>query len=224
MSTVAGTLTRALAAGLGLPAGHFDPIFAGEPHWFGKVIRYVGPAHGEELAPDAQGVGPHADRGFLTLLLQDPHGPVAGLQARPPGSESVDVPPEGDSLVVNVGEMLEVATDGYLVATPHRVLACGPGATRQSVGFFWSPRLDARLDPVLLPAEPSARPRGARDGAEGAAPDVRRQRTQGLGPVPSRGGRPAPRPPGRGRARRRHRRIGPVSRSSPAVADPLTTR
>lgn len=168
MSTVAGTLTRALAAGLGLPADHFDPIFAGEPHWFGKVIRYVGPAHGEEPAPDAQGVGPHADWGFLTLLLQDPHGPVAGLQARPPGSGWVDVPPAEDSLVVNVGEMLEVATDGYLVATPHRVLACGPGATRQSVGFFWSPRLDARLDPVPLPAELAARAPGVHETAQNA--------------------------------------------------------
>ena len=80
----------------------------------------------------------------------------------------MDVPPRADSLVVNVGEMLEVATDGYLVATPHRVLACGPGATRQSVGFFWSPRLDARLDPVPLPAELSARARGVHGTAQNA--------------------------------------------------------
>ncbi|MFP5021997.1 isopenicillin N synthase family dioxygenase [Pseudonocardia phyllosphaerae] len=148
MSRVGTELTRAVAVGLGLEETHFDPLFDGEPHWFGKVIRYVGPPPGDPVPDDAQGVGPHADWGFLTLLLQDGTG---GLQARPPGSSWTDVAPLEGSLVVNVGEMLEVATDGYLVATPHRVLACAPGTTRQSVGFFWSPRLDARLDPVPLP-------------------------------------------------------------------------
>ncbi len=146
LGRVGAELTRALAAALGQPEGHFDAAFAGEPHWFGKLIRYVG---SDTDGPDAQGVGPHADWGFLTLLLQDGTG---GLQARPPRApEWVDVPPLDGALVVNVGEMLEVATDGYLVATDHRVLPCTPGATRQSIGIFWSPRLDATLDAVRLP-------------------------------------------------------------------------
>jgi isopenicillin N synthase-like dioxygenase len=79
------------------------------------------------------------------------------LQARPPRSPDwVDVPPLDGALVVNVGEMLEVATHGYLVSTVHRVLPCAPGATRQSIGFFWSPRLDATLHPVPLTAELAA--------------------------------------------------------------------
>ncbi len=148
LSRVATELTRALAASLSLPDTHFDGLFGDDPHWFGKVIRYVG------RTGDAQGVGPHADWGFVTLLLQDGTG---GLQARPPrAADWVDVPPLDGALVVNVGEMLEVATHGYLVATDHRVLPCAPGATRQSVGFFWSPRLDAVLDPVPLPPELAA--------------------------------------------------------------------
>jgi isopenicillin N synthase-like dioxygenase len=146
LSRVAGELTRALAACLGLPQDHFDGVFAGTPHWFGKLIRYVGR---DDDGPDAQGVGPHADWGFLTLLLQDGTG---GLQARRSRTDEwVDVPPLDGALVINVGEMLEVATHGYLVATDHRVLPCAPGTTRQSIGFFWSPRLDAVLDPVPLP-------------------------------------------------------------------------
>jgi isopenicillin N synthase-like dioxygenase len=145
VSRVGTELTHALAACLGLPEGHFDDAFEGEPHWFGKLIRYVG---AESDGPEAQGVGPHADWGFLTLLLQDSTG---GLQARPPRSEQwIDVAPLPGALVVNVGEMLEVATHGYLVATVHRVLPCAPGGTRQSIGFFWSPRLDAVLHPVPL--------------------------------------------------------------------------
>ncbi len=169
-------LTRAVAASLGLPEDHFEPVFAGRPHWFGKLIRYVGrPDDGA----DAQGVGPHADWGFLTLLLQDGSG---GLQARPtlslPGrtnqaesartDEWVDVPPVEGALVVNIGEMLEVATHGYLAATVHRVLPCAPGATRQSIGMFWSPRLDATLHPVPLAPELAVHAPGVTETAHNA--------------------------------------------------------
>jgi isopenicillin N synthase-like dioxygenase len=147
LSTVSRELTRAIAQSLALPEGHFDQFFAGQPHWFGKLIRYVGAADGTDL----QGVGPHTDWNFLTLLLQDDTG---GLQALPAGTGRwIDVPPVDGALIVNIGEMLEVATHGYLVATPHRVLPCAPGGTRDSVAFFWAPRLDASLDTVPLPRE-----------------------------------------------------------------------
>ena len=139
------------------------PPSRANPHWFGKLIRYVGQASD---GPEAQGVGPHADWGFLTLLLQDDTG---GLQARPPRSpEWVDVPPLDGALVINVGEMLEVATDGYLVATDHRVLPCAPGTTRQSIGIFWSPRLDATLDALPLRPELAAEAPGVSQHAHNA--------------------------------------------------------
>ena len=163
LGRVGTELTRALATALGAPEDHFDGAFAGEPHWFGKLIRYVGQASD---GPDAQGVGPHADWGFLTLLLQDDTG---GLQARPPRSSAwVDVPPLDGALVINVGEMLEVATDGYLVATDHRVLPCAPGTTRQSIGIFWSPRLDATLDALPLRPELAAEAPGVSQHAHNA--------------------------------------------------------
>jgi isopenicillin N synthase-like dioxygenase len=145
LSTVGLELTRAIAVALALPQDHFDQYFAGKPHWFGKLIHYAGAADGTDL----QGVGPHTDWNFLTLLLQDDTG---GLQARPAGADRwIDVPPVDGALIVNIGEMLEVATHGYLVATPHRVLPCAPGGTRHSIAFFWAPRLDASLDTVPLP-------------------------------------------------------------------------
>lgn len=163
LGAVGAELTRALAAGMGLPEDHFDDAFAGAPHWFGKLIRYVG---ADDDGPDAQGVGPHADWGFLTLLLQDGTG---GLQALPPGEpEWVDVPPVPEALVVNVGEMLEVATHGYLAATRHRVLPCAPGTTRESVGFFWSPRLDATLEAVPMTPELAAQAPGVTETEQNA--------------------------------------------------------
>ncbi len=151
LGRVGTELTAAIAVSLGLLEDHFVDAFAGEPHWFGKLIRYVG-TDGD--GPHAQGVGPHADWGFLTLLLQDSSG---GLQARPPRAGGwVDVPPLDGALVINVGEMLEVATHGYLLSTVHRVLPCPPGRTRRSIGIFWSPRLDATLHPVPLTPELAA--------------------------------------------------------------------
>jgi isopenicillin N synthase-like dioxygenase len=64
--------------------------------------------------------------------------------------------------------MLEVATDGYLVATDHRVLPCAPGTTRQSIGIFWSPRLDATLDALPLRPELAAEAPGVSQHAHNA--------------------------------------------------------
>lgn len=159
LSDVAFELTRAIAASLGLSEHHFDAYFGDAPHWFGKLVRYVGGPDGD----DAQGVGPHTDWNFLTLLLQDGTG---GLQARPPHADRwIDVPPIDGALIINIGEMLEVATHGYLVATAHRVLPCAPGTTRESIPFFWAPRLDATLETVPLPDELAAEAPGVTESA-----------------------------------------------------------
>jgi isopenicillin N synthase-like dioxygenase len=158
MSKVGNELLRAIAASLELPEDYFDEPFRDTPAWMGKLVHYVG---GVVEAAGDQGVGSHADYGFVTLLLQDD---VGGLEVLPPGaSEWVPVEPLPGALVVNLGEMLEVATEGYLAATIHRVQAPPPGVDRYSVPFFWSPRLDAVIDPVPLPPELKAQARGISD-------------------------------------------------------------
>jgi isopenicillin N synthase-like dioxygenase len=158
MSKVGAELLSAIGVGLGLPEDYFDEPFDRNPHWMGKLVHYVG---GVVEEAGNQGVGTHADYGFVTLLLQDN---VGGLEVQPPGTtEWLPVEPIQGALVVNLGEMLEVATEGYLAATIHRVQAPPPGVDRYSVPFFWSPRLDAVIDPVPLPAELKAEARGMSD-------------------------------------------------------------
>lgn len=158
MSSVGMELLRAIAVSLRLPEDYFDEPFQDTPAWMGKLVHYVG---GVVEAAGDQGVGSHADYGFVTLLLQDD---VGGLEVLPPGaSEWAPVQPIRGALVVNLGEMLEVATEGYLAATIHRVQAPPPGVDRYSVPFFWSPRLDAVIDPVPLDAELKAAARGITD-------------------------------------------------------------
>ncbi len=158
MSAVGAELLSAISVALGQPEDHFDDAFDGTPAWMAKLVHYVGNVVQE--AGD-QGVGTHADYGFVTLLLQDG---VGGLEVRPPDSKSwIPVEPIPGALVVNLGEMLEVATGGYLSATIHRVQAPPPGVDRYSVPFFWSPRLDAVVAPVELPPELAAQSRGISD-------------------------------------------------------------
>jgi isopenicillin N synthase-like dioxygenase len=160
MADVAHELLSHIAVALGLPEDQFTEAFERTPAWMGKLVHYVG---GLKEA-GTQGVGSHADYGFITLLLQDQ---VGGLEVQPHGhDEWLPVEPIDGALVVNLGEMLEVATDGYLMATIHRVQAPAPGVDRYAVPFFYSPRLDAVVDKVSLPAELAAEARGVSEDPE----------------------------------------------------------
>ena len=143
LSSVARTLLRHWAASLGSPKDVFDSAFSDAPATLIKIIRY--PAR----AASPQGVGAHRDAGVLTLLLAEPDS--RGLQVRRAGGW-IDVRPLPGALVVNIGELLEVATGGYLRATEHRVNLDAP-AERISVPYFFNPRLDAQIPVLSLPTE-----------------------------------------------------------------------
>ncbi|WP_242661279.1 isopenicillin N synthase family dioxygenase [Mycobacterium mantenii] len=148
LSVVARTLLRHWAASLGSPADVFDAAFAEAPATLIKIIRYPGRAAG------TQGVGAHRDAGVLTVLLAEPGS--AGLQVRPAANVRsddgwIDVPPCEGAFIVNIGELLEVATRGYLRATEHRVNLQGAAGDRISVPYFFNPRLDAQIPVLSLP-------------------------------------------------------------------------
>ncbi|MET9029619.1 2-oxoglutarate and iron-dependent oxygenase domain-containing protein [Nocardia sp. NPDC004168] len=152
LSEVGMRLLRQWAVALGASADLFDAAFADLPATLIKVVRYPG----NEQNP--QGVGAHKDSGVLTLLLVEPGS--RGLQAELSPGEWVDVPPLPGAFIVNIGELLEVATGGYLRATRHRVLAPEPGTDRVSIPFFLNPALDATIPIIELPPELATRSRG----------------------------------------------------------------
>ena len=116
-------------------------------------MRYPGT---DEPEP-GQGVGAHKDSGVLTLLWVEPG--KGGLQVQR-GGEWVDAPPVEGAFVVNIGEMLEYATGGYLIATNHRVISPRAPGDRISVPYFFNPALDSRLPLIELPADLAAHARG----------------------------------------------------------------
>lgn len=143
LSGVARRLLRTWATVLGAPPSYFDDNF-GDPTTLLKIVRYPG-----ATAPEPrQGVGAHKDSGVLTLLWVEPGR--GGLQVRRDGAW-VDAPAVPDALVVNIGEQLEYATQGYLTATEHRVVSPVWPQDRISVPFFFDPQLDRTLPLIDLP-------------------------------------------------------------------------
>ena len=148
LSGVARKLLRAWALALGAEETYFEQNF-GDPSTLIKIVRYPGT---HEPEPQ-QGVGAHKDSGVLTLLWVEPG--KGGLQVERDGSW-VDAPPVDGAFVVNIGELLEYATDGYLKATNHRVVSPQAPDERISIPFFFNPALDKRLPLIELPAELAA--------------------------------------------------------------------
>ncbi|MFC9842528.1 isopenicillin N synthase family dioxygenase [Streptomyces sp. NPDC060223] len=150
---VSREVLRALAAALGQDEDYFDQWFDDEAAVHVKIVHYP-PRPAQDVD---QGVGAHKDYGYLALLQQDE---VGGLQVQDADGGWIDAVPVSDAFVFNIGEMLEIATQGYLKATQHRVISPQPGVDRYSIPFFLGPRLDAVVKALQLPPELAARTRG----------------------------------------------------------------
>lgn len=153
---VSREVLRALAAALGQPEDYFDGWFDDEASTHVKLVHY--PPRPSVAAE--QGVGSHKDYGYLALLQQDD---VGGLQVQALDGSWIDAAPVRGTFVFNIGEMLEIATRGYLRATRHRVVSPQAGVHRYSIPFFLGPRLDAVVVPLELPAELAAQAAGVSD-------------------------------------------------------------
>lgn len=146
MSALGLRLMQEWAEALGADRHFFDDAFAENPSTLLKLVHYPG----RDDTSSKQGVGAHKDPGVLTLLLVEPG--KGGLQVEKNG-QWVDAPPIPGAFVVNIGELMEYATDGYLKATNHRVVSPPAGASRLSIPFFLNPASDSTVPVVALPPE-----------------------------------------------------------------------
>ena len=154
MEPLGVAVMRAIAVGLGLAIDTFDGAMLPRGDVHTKIIRY--PAQLPEH-DTGQGVGMHHDSGVLTFILQDETG---GLEVQTENAIVAATHKPG-CYVMNLGEMLQAATNGYLRATPHRVVSPPSGKARISVAFFAHPRLESRFEPLELAPELAARSNGA---------------------------------------------------------------
>lgn len=153
MTRVALTLLNTFAEALSLPKNAFVSLYGTEPNEHIKLIRYPG----QQASQSNQGVGAHKDSGFLSFLLQDDQ---KGLQVETAPGQWIDAIPLPGSFVFNIGELLELATNGYLRATVHRVISPPAEQQRLSIAFFLGAQLDAVVPVYRLPEALSRETKG----------------------------------------------------------------
>ncbi|KAJ7964796.1 1-aminocyclopropane-1-carboxylate oxidase [Quillaja saponaria] len=149
LEKLAEELLDLLCENLGLQKGYLKKVFYGSkgPTFGTKVSNYP-PCPKPDLI---KGLRAHTDAGGIILLFQDDK--VSGLQLLKDG-QWIDVPPMRHSIVINLGDQLEVITNGKYKSVEHRVIAQTDG-TRMSLASFYNPGSDAVIypAPALVEAE-----------------------------------------------------------------------
>jgi isopenicillin N synthase-like dioxygenase len=108
-----------------------------------RVLRYP-PLTGSEPAGSIRAAA-HGDINLLTIL---PAANEPGLQVQGKDGTWHDVPCDFGTLTINIGDMLQEASEGYYPSTQHRVInPTGDGAkkSRVSLPLFLHPRNDVVL-------------------------------------------------------------------------------
>jgi isopenicillin N synthase-like dioxygenase len=105
-------LLRAFAVAVDEPADRFDRHVTAPPSQL-RLIHYPF----DPAAADRPGIGAHTDYECFTLLR--PTAP--GLEVLNAAGTWVDVPLLDGAFVLNIGDLLEIWTNGEFVATTHRV-------------------------------------------------------------------------------------------------------
>jgi isopenicillin N synthase-like dioxygenase len=132
LDALGGRVLSALALHLGLAADFFA-----EPTRFGNSI--LRPIHYPPItAPDVPNVraGAHEDINLITLLVG---ASAAGLEVKARNGEWVPFTAEADTIVVNIGDMLQRLSNHVYPSTTHRVVNPPGEAARKprySVPYF----------------------------------------------------------------------------------------
>jgi isopenicillin N synthase-like dioxygenase len=114
-----------------------------------RILHY--PAMLEnEVQEGAVRAAAHEDINLITLL---PMASTEGLQVLHKSGKWIEAGTDPHSILINVGDMLEEATGGYLKSTTHRVVNTNMTYARYSAPLFIHPRPDVRLSDRYTAAE-----------------------------------------------------------------------
>ncbi|XP_010644912.1 scopoletin 8-hydroxylase [Vitis vinifera] len=98
------------------------------------------------------GVGRHSDMGMLTVLLQDGIGGLyvkmeEDITGAGKKGEWVEIPPTPGALVINVGDTLQILSNGKYKSAEHRVRTTST-QSRVSIPIFTIPRPNEKIGPL----------------------------------------------------------------------------
>lgn len=137
-------LFKGFALALGLPEDSFTRYVNTPP----SQLRLVHYPFSPDAPADRPGIGAHTDYECFTILL-----PTAdGLEVMNGAGEWIDAPVIPGTFVINIGDMMEVLSNGRYVATMHRVRKVTQ--ERYSFPLFCACDYDTVITPVpeLVPA------------------------------------------------------------------------
>ncbi|CAD6203681.1 unnamed protein product [Miscanthus lutarioriparius] len=140
-SKLAYHLLEFMAKGVGADPASLRGVFQGQVR--GMRANYYPPCR--QAADRVLGLSPHTDPNVLTLLLQMNHD-VQGLQVGKDG-RWFPVQALDGAFVVNVGDALEVLSNGKFRSVEHRAVI-HPTKERISVALFHYPSQDLMLAPL----------------------------------------------------------------------------
>lgn len=124
------TLLELLSEALELNPNHLNQIECSKGHWIS--CHYYPACPEPELAI---GATKHSDIGFLTVLLQN-H--ISGLQVLH-HDRWITVEPNPQALVVNIGDLLQLVSNGKFISNKHRVISSRYGPRISAALFFSGP-------------------------------------------------------------------------------------
>ncbi|KAI4313623.1 hypothetical protein L6164_026586 [Bauhinia variegata] len=138
-----------LAEALQMDPKYMKELF--EEGWQGMRMSYYPPCPQPELVI---GLNPHSDAVGLAILLQV--NEMDGLQVKKDGMW-VPVSPLPNAFIVNIGDILEILTNGIYRSIEHRATV-NSEKERISIATFYSPKLDGEIGPApsLVSAEKPA--------------------------------------------------------------------
>lgn len=130
-----------LSEALGLPSKDYieTHVTCHDPVILPRMFRYPPQTRGEETK---SGIGRHSDYGLWTMILSD----SPGLEFQHPKTgEWHAVPHIPNSLIMNVGDVLDRLTSGRFVSAYHRASNLSFDRPRLSLPFFYDPSWDAKM-------------------------------------------------------------------------------
>ena len=140
---LASEILRSFAIGLNLDQNIFESKFNKLECTIVRLLHY--PPLPEQTEPHQIRAGEHTDYGALSILFQDS---IGGLEVKSTENEWIPASYYDNTIIINVGDAMEMLTNGLLKSTLHRVVNPKDDSkqkSRYSVVFFCDPDLDAEI-------------------------------------------------------------------------------
>lgn len=138
LRTLSLRLLAAISEALALDSDYLNRVFG--KHEQLMNINYYPPCPNPDLT---MGLAGHSDSGAITVLMQ---GDISGLQVQKNG-KWVAVEPIPNAFVVNLGDQVQVVSNGRFKSVEHRAVT-NASTARISIPTFFIPAMDAFVAPA----------------------------------------------------------------------------